>query len=175
MMNVALLFATDPEAVQKLKRIVVMCGVFTRRLANVGCLEWNALCDPHATAVLYRGRVADHLSIGLDVTMQCQIPSDDCVKRFRDIGGPLAVVAAATEIWKNHAPTVTFHDPLAAATIFKPELCKASHGTVSVELESKKLAGFTHFEPGDERSPHRVALEVSPKDFFTEYFGVTGR
>jgi purine nucleosidase len=174
MMNIALLFATDPETIKKLRRIVVMCGVFTNRLAGVGSLEWNALCDPHATAVLYRARVADHLSIGLDVTMKCQIPADECVQRFRDIGGPLSVVAAATEIWKTHAATVTFHDPLAAATIYRPDLCTMSRGTVTVELDSRRLAGMTHFDAGGDDAPHRIAVEVDPKRFFAEYFAVTG-
>jgi purine nucleosidase len=42
-----------------------MCGVFTNRLPGVGPLEWNAICDPYAAAIVYAGQTDVHRSIGL--------------------------------------------------------------------------------------------------------------
>lgn len=61
--NVALLFAADVEIPHLLKSLVLMCGVFAQRRSPL--VEWNAGCDPHATAIVYRTPVARHRSIGL--------------------------------------------------------------------------------------------------------------
>ena len=169
--NIGLLFSLDPEVPKLLKRLVLMCGVFTNRLAGVGPLEWNALCDPLATAMVYRAPVATHVSIGLDVTCQCRMPCAEAIRRFREAGGPLSVVAAATEVWSKHSEKITFHDPLAATVCFQPELCGYEDGLVEVELKSERLAGMTHFNPRAETKPHRVALSVQPDAFFQHYFG----
>ena len=58
--NIALLFASDPEIPGLLKRLVMMCGIFTPRVAGAGPREWNALVDPHATAIVYRSPVGVH-------------------------------------------------------------------------------------------------------------------
>ena len=169
MTNLGLLFAGDPEIAGKLKQLVLMCGVFTD-FPNRPVREWNALCDPIATAAVYRASAAEHTSIGLDVTLQCQIESRECTDRFRQIGGPLAVVAAATEVWAKHADRVTFHDPLAATVIFRPELCQFQPGTVTVELTDDDRAGTTLFAATGNQ--HRIATRVNVAGFFAEYFSV---
>jgi purine nucleosidase len=171
MTNLGLLFSLDPEVPKLLKRLVLMCGVFTNRLAGVGPLEWNARCDPLATAMVYRAPAPEHVSIGLDVTCQCQLPCAEAIRRFREIGGPLSVVAAATEVWSKHAEKITFHDPLAATVCFQPDLCGYADGLVEVELKSERLAGMTHFDLRSGTKPHRVALSVQPEAFFQHYFG----
>src|SRR6266508_535894 len=52
--NIGLLFKVDPEIPRLLKQIVLMCGVFTDLSPKYGPLEWNAILDPHATAIVYR-------------------------------------------------------------------------------------------------------------------------
>jgi purine nucleosidase len=170
MTNLGLLFALDPEVAQKLKRLVLMCGVFTSG-TGWGVREWNALCDPIATAITYAAPVAEHISIGLDVTTKCQMPSKECIARFNQIGGPLNVVAAATETWG--ADKITFHDPLAGAVIFEPKLCEYQEGQVAVELQSTHVPGMTHFDPKAAQKPHRVAMKVYASAFFEHYFSVT--
>ncbi len=175
MTNVAVLFAADPTIPAKLKSLVLMCGVFAGDVRPASCArEWNALGDPLATEIVYRTPVAEHLSVGLDVTMKCQLPADQAIARFKQAGGPLAVVAAATEVWKQHAPLVTFHDPLAATLIFKPEICKYAQGKVYVETKSEKLGGATLLEKADSAAPHSIASGVDPDAFFAEYFGIAG-
>jgi len=168
--NVALLFALDPEIPSLLRGYVSMGGVFTRRVAGAPLCEWNALNDPYATAIVYRTGGVEQVSIGLDVTLRCRLPAEECRRRFR--GGPLDVVASAAEVWFRGRPEITFHDPLAAAVIFRPELCRYQSGRVEVELQSARLMGMTHFDPTAADAPHRVAVEVDVEPFFAEYFSV---
>ena len=81
--NIGLLFAVDREIPSLLKALVMMCGVFTNRLAGVGPREWNAIGDPHATAIVYNAPVAVHRSLGLDVTCQVVMPADEVRKQFQ--------------------------------------------------------------------------------------------
>jgi len=173
MTNLGVLFTLDPDIPKKLKSLVLMCGVFTNTIPYCA-KEWNAICDPVATAITYGARTTPHISIGLDVTMKCQLPSAECVKKFNDIGGPLKVVAAMTEVWAKGGHLVTFHDPLAAAVIFKPEICKWADGKVEVELKSDRAAGMTHWDRRSPEKPHKIAVEVDAEEFFNEYFEVTG-
>ena len=173
MTNLALLFNMDPDCVRLLKRVVLMCGVFHAPPPGWGHAEWNARLDPHATQVVYQSRVAEHLSVGLDVTMACKLPSSEAVAAFRSAGGPLEVVAAATDIWGKHAGNVIFHDPLAGALLFNPGLCTTEPGLVNVELGSTRGTGITWFDRAVD-GPHRIAISVNPDAFFAEYFGVVG-
>ena len=170
--NIGLLFATDPEIPRLLKRLVLMGGVFTTQLAHSRRCEWNTLLDPHAAAIVYQAPVAEHLSIGLDVTMQCRMKADECRARLR--GGALEVAAAMAEVWFRQVQEITFHDPLAGAVIFEPNLCGYADGCVEVELTSPRLLGMTHWEISTTRAPHRIALDVDVDGFFNHYFDITG-
>lgn len=175
MTNVALLFAADPEIPSLLRQLVLMCGVFTARNGHgPGTIEWNARCDPIATAITYRARPPRFTSIGLEVTTRCCLPADECRRRFAAAGGPLGVVAEMAEIWFRRKPQITFHDPLAGAVIFEPDLCGYEEGRVEVETASPRLAGLTHWNPDAEEKPHRVAVEVDPDRFFDHYFAIVG-
>ena len=173
--NLGALFTVDPEIPKLLKRLVLMCGVFTNRLAGVGPREWNALCDPLAAALTYRAPAPEHTSIGLEVTCKCKLDSGECIRRFKEAGGPLAVVAAMTEVWASHREKVIFHDPLAGAVIFEPGLCQYEDGQVEVELQSEHLKGMTLWNAKADPKPHRIAIDVNPAAFFEHYFGVTGK
>jgi inosine-uridine nucleoside N-ribohydrolase len=172
--NVGLLFATDRDVPRLLKRHVLMCGVFTNRLAGVGPLEWNAKGDPHATAITYNARVRENWSIGLEVTVRCRWPVERYDKLFR--GSPVldAVRDFAVDWFEKRAP-MTFHDPLAAATIFEPDLCRYEDGLVEVELKSDRVLGMTHFDPKAAEKPHRIAIDVDPERFLEHYATVTSR
>lgn len=165
--NIGLLFTLDPEIPSLLKSLVMMCGVFTNRLAGVGPLEWNAILDPTATAVAYARPVAQHRSIGLDVT--CQVTMDAAEVRRRFQAPLLRPVLDFAEVWFEHVDRITFHDPLAATTIFDPEICAFERGKVEVELTSPRLAGCTLWSP-DPAGPHEAALRVDPQRFFSHYF-----
>lgn len=170
--NVALLFRVDPEVPSLLKGLVMMCGVFTDRLPGVGPLEWNARGDPHATAIVYQAPVRIHRSVGLDVTCRVRMDASQVRARFRaDLLKPVLDFA---EVWFEKANQITFHDPLAAATIFDDRLCVFERGTVKVELEDERLRGMTRWIPDGPDGRHEVAFDVNPGRFFEHYFSFFG-
>jgi purine nucleosidase len=167
--NVGLLYALDPEIPTLLKQHVLMAGHYRNAAVDLrGPVEWNVLCDPHAAALVFAAHVPKVVCVGLDVTTRCQMPVDECRRRFAE--GPLKIVADMAEVWFTRSPKITFHDPLAAALVFEPDLCTYTPGTVSVELASPRLAGFTFFDTGGESPRHHVATTVDADRFFKNYF-----
>src|SRR5687768_10548621 len=77
--NVALLSAIDPEIPLLVKQLVTMGGVF---FMDDRRLEYNAICDPVATAMMYNVKWPRHVSIGLDVTTQCLLSADELRRGF---------------------------------------------------------------------------------------------
>jgi len=168
--NVALLFGVDREFPSTLKGLVMMCGCFTDRLPGVGPLEWNAICDPHAAARVYQTYVCLHRSIGLDVTCQVTLAAEQVRPSFQaDLLRPVLDFA---EVWFQGRDIITFHDPLAAATMFDAQICAFERGTVAVELSSEAAKGMTRWQPGGSDARHEVALEVNRERFFEHYFSV---
>ena len=172
--NLGALLAIDPEIPKKLKALALMCGVFTNRLPGVGPREWNAFQDATACAAVYRAAVATHRSVGLDVTMQVRLPTPEAITRFRAAGGPLDIVADCCEIWRQHCDHVTFHDPLAAVSIFDPGVCGWERGRVTVEPNCGRAAGTTWWDAAAD-GPHEVALTVDAERFYREYFATVTR
>jgi purine nucleosidase len=168
--NVALLFGVDEEIPSTLKGVVMMCGRFTDRLPGVGRLEWNAICDPHAAAKVYQTHVCLHRSIGLDVTRQVTLAAEQVRQGFQaDLLRPVLDFA---EVWFQGKDIITFHDPLAAATMFDAQICAFERGTVEVELLSEAAKGMTRWQRGGSDARHEVALEVNRERFFEHYFSV---
>ena len=167
--NIGLLFRLDTEIPSLLKGLVMMCGVFTKRLAGVGPLEWNALGDPHATAIVYQAATGIHRSIGLDVTCQVTMNAKQVREKLHsDLHQPVLDFA---EVWFRQRDIITFHDPLAATTVFDEQICVFKKGTVAVELASERLKGMTLWRSGGSEK-HEVALEVDSRRFFEQYFSV---
>lgn len=171
MTNIGLLFATDPEIPSLLAGYVAMAGKFVMSNAPGWLSEWNIICDPEAAAIAYDNAPQDMRSIGLDVTMQCQLDAGEVRDRFTAAGGPLLPTLDMAEVWFRHAPLMTFHDPLAAAAIFEPDICTWAKGNVKVELRGEHTPGVTVFG-GDENGRHEVAVAVDRERFFAHYFDV---
>ncbi len=185
MTNLALLFTLDPELPSLLKRLVLMCGLFlgwdSRKSfkSGPGAREWNALQDPIATAVVYRAAVKDHTSFGIDVTSQCTMNAADVRERFGRGDEASRLVLKMAEVWfEKSSPTLTFHDPLAAACIFEPTLCGYVEGLVEVDARAGLTEGLTvlnrHRIASETPAPHRVASEVNVPRFFEHYFSTIG-
>ncbi|MFO7958520.1 MAG: nucleoside hydrolase [Candidatus Brocadiia bacterium] len=163
--NVGLLFALDPEVAGLLKRMVIMGGHYFE-----GRHEWNTGGDPLASQIVFDAAIPDFTAYGLDVTLKCKLPADECRERMQ--GGPLEVVRDMAEVWFRRQEKITFHDPLAAAGLFQPDLCEYRRGRITVELERGESFGDTAFAANPE-GPHRVARNVDAERFYDHYFGVT--
>lgn len=175
MTNIALLFATDPEIPRLLKGLVMMAGAFYPGTVWGGVSqgqEWNVILDPHAATIVYRAVVPIHRSIGLDITTQVSMPAAAVRQRFKT--PILRPVLDFAEIMFRDADAITFHDPLAAATVFDPHICTFERGLVTVELEDSSQLGRTHWHPGHAEARHEVAHTVDAGRFFEHYFAITG-
>lgn len=166
--NIGVLFAQDPKIPRLLKGMVSMCGVFTDRFDIPGQAEWNARLDPHATEIVYRAELPFHRSIGLDVTLQTVMDAAEVRARFNT--PLLQPVLDFAEVWFKNAEKITFHDPLAATTIFDGGICSFSKGRIQVNAQSDP--GRTIWLPGE--GNHEAALGVVPEKFFNHYFRILG-
>jgi len=164
--NAGLLFAVDPEAASLLGRLVMMGGCYFEE----GRGEWNTSGDPLSSQLVFSAQVPELLAYGLDVTTRCTMPADQCRERFR--GGPFELVREMAEVWFRRRDRITFHDPLAAACIFEPDICRYRAGTVRVDLERGEEFGLTLFDEAED-GPHRVACDVDEERFFGRFFEVT--
>jgi purine nucleosidase len=168
--NIGLLFAVDPEIPSLLKALVMMCGRFAEDVPAYGPIEWNAMADPHATAIVYRAPVPVHRSVGLDVTTRVAMTADEFRHAYQH---PIFVpIYEMAEIWFRDWKGTTFHDPLAAATIFNHRVCTFHRGTVTAEVDDSSARGRTFWIPDERGGPHEVALEVNPELFFHDYRSV---
>jgi inosine-uridine nucleoside N-ribohydrolase len=168
--NVALLFAVDPDIPRMLKGAVLMAGAFTDRARAVMAREWNALLDPHATAMVYRAGVARHRSVGLDATLEVVMEAAEVRNNLR--AAPAGALHDMVEAWFGQAEGITFHDPLAAATIFDDRICRFEPGSVAIELADQDTLGLTHWALASPEPRHEVAIDVDSARFFEHYFSV---
>ena len=172
--NLGVLFALDPEIPAMLKQLVVMGGVFYGRGYDQTGAEWNIRNDPHAASIVFSAPIPRVIAVGLDVTTQCQMPSDTVRERFTQVGPPLDLVLEMAEVWFRHASVITFHDPLAAALIFEPSLCELEEQQIEVEMTSPRGLGQTYFHNDAPLKPHEIARRVDADAFFSHYFATVG-
>jgi len=168
--NVGRLFAVDPEIPGLLRHYVGMGGVYFGPVPNYGLTEWNTICDPLAAAIVFGANIADMRCIGLDVTTKCRMPAEECRAHLSDY--PFKIINDMGEAWFQGRSEVIFHDPLAAAVIFDPRLCRYESGLVEIDLEAGPDQPLTRFTPNADRKPHQVAVSVDPKAFFEHYFAI---
>lgn len=197
MSNIARLFLSDPEIASLLRGMYLMCGKFSEwdfrpwshahvtekegrnsafKPAEVGgfmaggALEMNALIDPYATAIVYQHAVPVHRSIGVDMTHRVTLSANEFRRRceMHPIFRPILDMAG---VWFECSDHVTFHDPLATVCIFEDDVCKFAKGNVSVDVDSRMLKGYTHFQQ-DENGRCEVAVDVNPKRFFDAFYSV---
>jgi inosine-uridine nucleoside N-ribohydrolase len=106
----------------------------------------------------------------MDVTRRCSMRADEF---RRHVKVPLLeTVVRMAEGWLRQRESVTFHDPLAAACVFRPQLCGYANGTIGVDsTPGSLLAGTTRFSPAV-NGPHRIATSTNAAVFFRDFFGV---
>ena len=114
-----------------------------------------------------------NVSLGMETTGKHSAfgTLDEIVRMCKQLKGCVPVLDFA-QVWFRERNTITFHDPLAAATIFDDQICVFKRGFVEVELTSEKSKGMTYWQPGDSDARHEVALEVDSERFFAHYFSV---
>jgi len=168
--NIAKLFQADPEIPQLIHQHVMMGGLYLHRVPGYGPTERNAGTDPDASEIVFTADLPFLQCVGLDVTTRCKMLVDECWEKFKQ--GPFKIVGEMAEIWLQKRSDIIFHDPLAAACIFEPDLCAYKKGLVRVELQDRQNLGKTNFTTQDKHKPHQVAVDVNVDAFFKHYFNV---
>ena len=169
--NIGLLFSNYPDIPSLLKGLVIMGGNFDETGPESQRVEWNVAGDPLASEIVYGTPVRLHRSLGLNVTQRVVMPAEQVRERFT--APLLRPVLDFAEIWfAGFHPFITFHDPLAAATIFESDLCSYQHGTVRVDHTD--AGARTIWQPGGPDSLHQVAITVDVDRYFQHFFSVVG-
>jgi purine nucleosidase len=170
--NIGRLFELDPEIPRLLRGLVLMCGRFTDRVeGNYGPTEWNASGDPCATAIVYAASPPMHRSLGLDVTSRVSMDAEVFRHTFAR-SRLFRPVLDFADVWFRDWKGTTFHDPLAAATIFDPTVCRFEKGEVSVELSPGESFGKTLWAPKASGGRHEIGIDVFPEQFFKHFLSV---
>jgi purine nucleosidase len=174
--NIATLFTLDPEIPSMLKALVLMAGSVNARAgweSSSPMREWNVRCDPDAAQVVFRSRPADFRCFGLDVTLEVQLPAAEIGERFSN--DRLRPVLDFADAWSASTDRpMYFHDPLAAAAIFAPQIVTMRRGHIDVETSSPAMTGATLWT-ADPDGPLEMSHAVDAEAFFAEYFSVVGR
>lgn len=169
--NAGLLFSKYPDVAELLAGFVMMGGSFGNDPALEGRIEWNVAGDLMASEITYKAPVRLHRSLGLNVTQKVMMTADEVREKFKS--PLLRPVLDMAEIWfAGFYPSITFHDPLAAATLFDESLCVYEQGTVRLDMKDKP--GTTLWQPGGPDSPHQVAMAVYVDRYFEHFFDIVG-
>jgi inosine-uridine nucleoside N-ribohydrolase len=167
--NAGMLFSSYPDAAELLAGLVIMGGNFDESGPEAGRIESNVAGDPAASEIVYGTNVRLHRSLGLNVTQQVMMSAGDVREKFT--APLLRPVLDMAEIWfAGFYPSITFHDPLAAAAVFEPDLCAYQPGAVRLDQADKP--GRTLWQPGAADSPHQVAMSVDVDRYFEHFFNI---
>lgn len=140
--NVALAMLLDPGFAGAVREVVVMGGVFLGHTGEAGMPgEFNTWSDPEAAAAVLRSG-APLRFVGLDVTRQVRLTSDDAAA-LEATGRPFAAFAGrCAAAWVEHLATTrpgdaqggscAVHDPLAVAVVAHPGLVTWREASVDV-------------------------------------------
>jgi inosine-uridine nucleoside N-ribohydrolase len=169
--NVAAALTVEPRLAERV-RICLMGGVTNRTMA-----EWNALCDPEATRIVFQSG-APITMVGLDVTTLCRMSTDQ-VKAIGAVDRPInRLCFELIHLWggENPDPRPTLHDPLAVGMVFDPSFCATRPMRIEVETRADNLRGATVPDRRGDREPNaEVCVEVDSERFMDTFVSTLTR
>ncbi len=160
--NVALAFRCEPRMALALAHLTVMGGAVRGpgRL-DLPYVEHNIRSDPEAAHIVLSAGAPTTL-VPLDVTTQVRITPQG-VARIRAGGTPFqAAVATQVELYPPfQARGYTYlHDPLAVASMIRPDLVQVEAAHLDVELGGQHTAGATLFRAPTAEAPANVEVAL---------------
>ena len=173
--NVALACLREPRLAQNLAHLTIMGGAGRGpdRL-ELPYVEHNIKCDPEAAHVVLTSGAPITL-VPLDVTTRVRIRSEDSA-RIRGGGTPFQLaVADQVELYPPFQARgwTNLHDPLAAASLVRPDLLGFESVHVDVELGGQHTTGATLMRQPSAEAPAnaQVALTVRTEEFERFFVG----
>jgi len=167
MTNFAAAMVLERRIAKKIPKLVVMAAEFRHHMP-----EWNIRCDPEAAHLVY--------SSGIPIDSTTWYIGDQVTFRDRDLARlhatntPIARnLSEAIGAWQKSphiatTPMPHLYDPMAVATMMRPDLVTWKIGTVRVELQAQDMYGFTAFRE-DPAGPHKIAWEARREDCLDYY------
>ncbi|ULH15480.1 nucleoside hydrolase [Deinococcus sp. KNUC1210] len=170
--NVALALRLAPDIAPLIREIVWMGGSL-----DVGnwtpAAEFNALCDPHAAAIVFGSGVPITM-FGLNATHQA-IATPERIAPFRALGRTGEVVAGLLEFFAEHHRERygwnggPLHDPLTSAYLLAPQLFEVRPMYVEIDTTSGPSAGRTNcdqWQVTGQQPNANVAVTVDADGFY---------
>lgn len=163
--NVATLFTAHPDAVGLLKGLSVMNGYFGQERLPEPLYNWNSWADPMASKIVFASAPASHRAVPLEVTDTLTIEAGQAEMLFPADSPLLQAVYAFGNAWLESSSKLTLHDPLAAVSVFHPDICQFERGFVQVETERESDMGDTSFTPSPQGTVE-IARSVDRERFY---------
>lgn len=172
--NLAIAINVEPGIVDLLRGVVVMGGAFHVPGNITPAAEFNILVDPEAAEQVFASAFKSLTVVGLDVTEQVALTTEDWVHANRDDNLPpsarlLSEVGrfAFTSLKRER---FSLHDPLAVAVAVTPEVIHTESAAVVVETVGDELGRTQVVGPGQVR----VAIAVDADAALTEFRRTVG-
>lgn len=177
--NVAQAVISNPAAMNNVKRIVVMGGVFRLDDATLSLpvAEHNFRSDPEAARVVFDTDLPVTL-FPLDVTLRTPFTRDDVERLWAD--HPLSrLLVQEIETWlsfvKKHfgQEHCYLHDPLAAASIVEPDIITRT-ATLGLKIECSGELTSGQSVPDKTRANVSVVTDIDLSRFYTLFMDRMG-
>lgn len=132
--NFGIALRKDPTIIPLIKEFRLMSGG-----RNITFSEWNVYCDPEASYIVYNSGVPT-VEIGIDTTHVAALSKQDIedLKNSKSIA--IQTIYDMMMKWFEHyqfaAPVM--HDPIAVATIIRPEFCTYEMHPMDIELHNPR-------------------------------------
>ena len=132
--NFGIALRKDPTIIPLIKEFRLMSGG-----RNITFSEWNVYCDPEASYIVYNSGVPT-VEIGIDTTHVAALSKQDIEDLKNSNSKAIQVVYEMMMNWFKHyefaAPVM--HDPIAVATIIRPEFCTYEMHPMDIELHNPR-------------------------------------
>src|SRR5699024_4385793 len=97
--------------------------------------------------IVFSAETAVHRAVPLEVTDQLTIESEQAEILFPSNNELMKAVFSFGNAWLESSKKLTLHDPLAAVSVFYPDICRFERGRVQVETEQETAMGSSSFLP----------------------------
>jgi purine nucleosidase len=197
MTNIAALFRAYPDAPGLLRGLHVMNGYFGEKPLPEPWYNWNAWADPIASAEVFAARIPSHRVIPLNVTNTLSIDAhmllhEAICEYHLNVTNTLSIDAHRASVllradtplmravfdfgsvWLKNSGKLTLHDPLAAVSVFHPDICLWRRGMVQVETEDEATMAATAFAP-DAQGWIEVAYQADIERFYSIFSDTINR
>lgn len=146
--NIALLVSLYPEVKPLLKEVTLMIGRFQHSDSmahHTPICEWNCLCDPNAAKIVFNASIPNLKCLSLDVS-QTMLQSSAWVREVFATEG-MKPVFDYFKKWEEDRGEIIFYDPVAAVSIFEPQLMEWYEDRIDVLTEHTPMVGLTYSNP----------------------------